>query len=645
MERHPPPPPPPPMPPGGFQNQNVNGGNRPGPAPHQQPPMPNFPPQQNANPQRPQIIDDRNVPLTTQPIRLPIRQPNIVDLEPLHTALDEAACFKKLTTYAAYTIRKIIPTDRKEKSTWLKSDVQEDKLSQEDICKEIKRLNSKGKSVAEKKLALYPNQGGQVTNLLEALATQERDKNFEWTLAQLNRREAKNKNGATETVAMTIYVKRSPLKHVNAVTLLQSVERRSNHANNGQQIRDAGRTQQPVQQDRQPNNPPQQRPFPPQGQHAPQVHQMNQPQPHGYPQQQRPPMPPPHGFPPPPPPAPPAPPVPLGHRHGPIAPPHNRDQAPFVVIDRPRGNGRRQSLGRRQGSPERPRRSPRRENRPQRYDQSGSESDSTYDSDDSRDSQGSSHNNTTISNGSRRSRGDKEYRTERRTHKRTSPREHQKHYTFERHSSGRSRAHHRYSTPEVTKHVGFDREAAAYAAGKQDQAAEQYGLSMLERERRMELERQLLADEREKEILERERLLYPRLPPRHEAVGFATITERRMPLDRELPVLPDGRTPRGVASYGLEDSQRPVLPPRRYTAGPSHLDDLRTPRIIREDNPIRAHDRFEQSLLDRSGAREYHDRLGAREYMVNRHDDLFRRPSQRERIVYEDRTFMGRPQR
>lgn len=163
-----------------------------------------------------------------------IRQQSIriQDLTP-PKVMDESVCLKKLTTYSAYTIRKCPPRDpKKGRGTWARAEVIEENLSQEEIIKQIKKLNEKGRSVGDKKKALAPNQQGQVTALITDLVSKETDKAFEWSLVQLDSivkpvSSKKGKRGGAlyETVTMTIFAKRAPLKDLNPVILLQNIEK------------------------------------------------------------------------------------------------------------------------------------------------------------------------------------------------------------------------------------------------------------------------------------------------------------------------------------------------------------------------------------------------------------------------------------
>ncbi|RDL39634.1 uncharacterized protein BP5553_03974 [Venustampulla echinocandica] len=250
--------PPPPPPPPGRQGGPPPGAHGPPPGVMRPGPPPGhpFPPQM-----RPHVNSTRVVDISPQPV------------------LDEAACKKNLTSYLVYTMRKAIPANKKEIPSWARTEVVEEKLAQGEITKQIKRLNeSKKKSVAEKKAALAPFQQGQISKLMDELATKEVDPNFEWSLVQLDREERSAKQPSKkdkdskvakrETTTMTVYVMRTPLDGLNPIVLHQHIERmrmeRFQQQNrpppppaNQQQARPPGP---PQQQQNQPQRPQQQGP-------------------------------------------------------------------------------------------------------------------------------------------------------------------------------------------------------------------------------------------------------------------------------------------------------------------------------------------------------------------------------------------------
>jgi hypothetical protein len=165
-------------------------------------------------------------------MQMPIRQQSsrITDITP-PKIMDEAACLRKLTTYRVFTIQKAPPRDPKiKKATWARAEVGEEEIPQEEIVKQIKKLNAGRRTVTDKKAALAPFQQGQINNLLDEQESQEHDRNFEWSLAQLNTitrsvSPRTGKMGQLETVTISVYLKRTPLRDLNPAMLLQAIER------------------------------------------------------------------------------------------------------------------------------------------------------------------------------------------------------------------------------------------------------------------------------------------------------------------------------------------------------------------------------------------------------------------------------------
>lgn len=144
--------------------------------------------------------------------------------------MEESDAKKLLTTWKAFTIRKAIPNNPKSKTTWAICEVVEERLSQSEIAKIVKRLDESKKTVSQKKIALMPNQTGQVNRIMDDLISSDQDPNFEWALVQLDsfqkdlpaRDREKRKR---ETVTITVYAKRAPLPDRNAVVLYHQIER------------------------------------------------------------------------------------------------------------------------------------------------------------------------------------------------------------------------------------------------------------------------------------------------------------------------------------------------------------------------------------------------------------------------------------
>lgn len=91
--------------------------------------------------------------------------------------------------------------------------------------KAVKRLSETRRPVQDKKAALMPFQQGQVNQLIDDIMSGDRDPNFEWSLSQLDSKTFINKKGQKETSTITMYVKRAPLKDLNAAGLYEAIER------------------------------------------------------------------------------------------------------------------------------------------------------------------------------------------------------------------------------------------------------------------------------------------------------------------------------------------------------------------------------------------------------------------------------------
>ncbi len=145
--------------------------------------------------------------------------------------MDEAACLKKLTTFSAHTIRKVPPLHHGDKPTWARAEIIEERLGQDEIVKEIKKLNGGKKTLTEKKTALAQFQQGQIATLLDDLASSDPDRGvFEYSLVQFDRKEKevpteKTQKRKYETITMTIFVKRAPADGINPIALYQNIER------------------------------------------------------------------------------------------------------------------------------------------------------------------------------------------------------------------------------------------------------------------------------------------------------------------------------------------------------------------------------------------------------------------------------------
>jgi hypothetical protein len=145
--------------------------------------------------------------------------------------MDEAACLKKLTTYCKFTMQKAPPRDpKKDKLSWVRAEITEENIAQEDIIKQVKKLlNESRESVWEKKEALTNFAQQQINNLIDEHMTKERDQAFQWSLVQLDTKtrpiSRSGKRDQFETITITVYLRRAPRKDLNPVTLLNNILR------------------------------------------------------------------------------------------------------------------------------------------------------------------------------------------------------------------------------------------------------------------------------------------------------------------------------------------------------------------------------------------------------------------------------------
>jgi len=139
--------------------------------------MPPPPPPPEPRPPSQAGVGYRAIPMSMpipMPMQMPIRRESI-RIQDI-TLPNASACLKKkLTTYHAYTIRKCPPRDpEKERGgAWARTEIREERLAQEDIRAQIKKLNDKGPSVTDKKNERAHYQQGQITTLVDNLASEE----------------------------------------------------------------------------------------------------------------------------------------------------------------------------------------------------------------------------------------------------------------------------------------------------------------------------------------------------------------------------------------------------------------------------------------------------------------------------------------
>jgi hypothetical protein len=131
-----------------------------------------------------------------------------------------------LTKYKVYSLRKKQQSGFKfaNKATWARGECIEQPVPQEEIQKSLEKLRAEPRSMLDKKASLFPNQQAHVTKLLGELNETEQDKNFEWTLEQIERKERLVKTGLRDTSAFTLYVKRAPKDSVDCRTLLHALD-------------------------------------------------------------------------------------------------------------------------------------------------------------------------------------------------------------------------------------------------------------------------------------------------------------------------------------------------------------------------------------------------------------------------------------
>jgi hypothetical protein len=161
--------------------------------------------------------------------RQPLTSTTLVNITP-QMVLDEHKSRRRLTSYAAYTIKKAVPVHPKDTPTWARAEVTEERLPQEEISKQIKKLNEArgGLAVADKKMMLAPNQQGQICHVLDQLNRKESDLNFEWSLSQIDKEERVilvKHTSKRETTTLTVYAMRAPRNGVNTTMLHHNIER------------------------------------------------------------------------------------------------------------------------------------------------------------------------------------------------------------------------------------------------------------------------------------------------------------------------------------------------------------------------------------------------------------------------------------
>ena len=146
----------------------------------------------------------------------------------------------ELTIYEVYKISpsKILGSEKKEmtekdkkdkkdkgtsekKGSWTEALQIQQFFKKKDIETTIKRLDARD-SATKKMKELGPNQTAQISYILDNKMLQDRDRQFEWIVAQLERDfYPADKNGKKFTRSITVYLKRCPKDNVNCMDLVQ----------------------------------------------------------------------------------------------------------------------------------------------------------------------------------------------------------------------------------------------------------------------------------------------------------------------------------------------------------------------------------------------------------------------------------------
>ena len=115
---------------------------------------------------------------------------------------------EQLVTYAAFSLRKV-------STTRAGIEVTEEKLSQQNILSRIRTLNKVWPMLVNRD-DLTSLQKSQIHQLQEELKAKEQDQDYEWTLAQLEKKEKVLRHGSEETVTIiNAYFRRAPVKRLD----------------------------------------------------------------------------------------------------------------------------------------------------------------------------------------------------------------------------------------------------------------------------------------------------------------------------------------------------------------------------------------------------------------------------------------------
>jgi hypothetical protein len=181
-----------------------------------------------------------------------VNNARIADLRSEPELTDEY-CSKKLTSYEVQTLRpfnvggheargdsRSSKNSKKSKSSpsWIKVEMTQGYFEVDAIRRNIKVLD-KSKSVTERFKDLRSRQSSHVAKLVESKNRNEFDKNFTWTLTQLDRKMSKSR----QTESITVYLKRAPLSDLSPVTVFQEQQARIEQARTEQQRMEQARAE------------------------------------------------------------------------------------------------------------------------------------------------------------------------------------------------------------------------------------------------------------------------------------------------------------------------------------------------------------------------------------------------------------------
>jgi hypothetical protein len=121
-----------------------------------------------------------------------------------------------LITYHAFTIRKAKVNDLNgEEPSWASAETVKHSLSEADVLKKIRILSKTNRSVTEKQADLSTLQRGQIRKLMDDLKTKNSERDFEWTLRQIEQKGNRYSfGGILDIESITVFLQRSPRKEV-----------------------------------------------------------------------------------------------------------------------------------------------------------------------------------------------------------------------------------------------------------------------------------------------------------------------------------------------------------------------------------------------------------------------------------------------